>query len=539
MMQKNIIDFHNNKDFIKYFLQNKISKINNNCSISLNTNIITSFDWKLFSYNIKNSEFARANLQILLKNNNLEALENMCYCYFNIPFNNNYIMENKTKELVCIILYYYLNILENRNINNIHFDVNTINQFEFKQIYCKYYNDYYLPRMKNQNYKYKILDKGTNKQEWEKAIAFVKEINLDEILRNIIISINVGETLFNRENLNELSNFKNSIILNPGHAQCWLRSTIQLLNSAIELCPKEIKDKLKDKNHPEYILVKFLEYLRQKSINIFENIHYYSKMDSKLKTQGISLHHAFEDFERIFLTKEIKDIRNNIPSITEAKQILYYLNKNSIVSNITIALPILDKLFPEIKYLFPEEQLNTGIKILDNNMEGIRNNYQNVKTIFECKDSKQLNYYFPPYTFDNTCKHNFKPIPRKYSNMPYFFMLDDNDYCTKSIEDQIKTHQYRIGLDNNGNIVIYTLKGLHLSEQRRGICTHFWTHAALDNNMYSWALNDSLGYNSNPNSLTTMHDIDRYNADKWNNWRTIQAFMYRKVTQDEIIKYMN
>ena len=36
-----------------------------------------------------------------------------------------------------------------------------------------------------------------------------------------------------------------------------------------------------------------------------------------------------------------------------------------------------------------------------------------------------------------------------------------------------------------------------------------------------------------------MYDTHRFDGDQLDNWRTIQAFMYRKVTQDEIIKYMN
>lgn len=532
--------FYISEQEIREYLNKKISKINKSGSIKLNTNTIDEFDWKLFSYNIKYSASARSNLQILLKHfsntcTNLEALENIIYYYFNInnKIHDHYIIENKTKELLCIIFYYYLGLIKNGEIDKLDSIQSSLNMENIPaKMLDEYYNNVYLPRCKKQNYKYKTLD-GITDAEFNKAAKLAIEIDLVKILKNIIIGINVGEVLFNRENIDEISEIKKPLFLGNGYNQCWFRSTLQLLNSAIELFPEEIKNKLK--SNPEYILIDFLEYLRNESSNIFNNNLYINK---KIELCGISFYNAFSTFESS-LSDGVKKARKNTKSIKEAKQILKYFNDNGIVSNISIALPVLAKLFPEIKYLFPEEQLNEGMKILDKYIDQISNNDASIKTIFKHDNSKQTNVYFPYNVVDNTCNSDFKPIPVKYYSKPYFFILDDNDYAQVPLKKQIKTHQYRIGFDSNYNIVIYTLKGLQLSSMLEPVSAwHVWSHVALDNTSNGWYFNDSLGVYSNPNNLFNMLDADSNELNDISN-RVVYAFMYRKINNKEILKYMN
>ena len=536
-----IKDFYSNNDKIKNYLKSKITNVSNNENgIGLNTNTINKFDWELFSYNIRNSASARSNLQILLKyfsntGTNLEALDNIIYYYFNISnkIRNYYIIENKTKELLCIIFYYYLTLMENEEVDKLDSIQSSLNLENIpSKILDEYYDNIYLPRRKKQNYKYKTLD-GITAEELDKAVNLAQEIDLVKILKNIVIGINIGEALFNEENINEISGIKKPLFLGNGYNQCWFRSTLQLLNSAIELCSEEIKNKLK--SNTEYILVNFLEYLKNESSKMFNNGLY---VNNRVELRGISFYNAFSKFENN-LSNDVKKARNNIKSIKEAKQILKYFNNNKIVSNISIALPVLAKLFPEIKYLFPEEQLSKGMEILDKYIKQISNNDSNIKTVFKHENSKQTNIYFPYRICDDTCNAEYKPIPLEYYSKPYFFIVDDNDYAKVSLKKQIKTHQYRIGFDSNYNIFVYTLKGLQLSNMIEPISDwHVWSHVALDNTSNGWYFNDSLGVYSNPKHLLNMFDADSNELNYITN-RVVYAFMYRKINNNETLKYMS
>ena len=127
---------------------------------------------------------------------------------------NNYIILNKTQELVGIILYYYLKIFRNGYASKLdsiktrlainQFDINNIDK---NQSYQQYYFNYYLPRINNRNNKYKILPEITS-QELEKAVQIVNGINLANIQKHIIVNINVAEILFYTKDTNDPSDWK-------------------------------------------------------------------------------------------------------------------------------------------------------------------------------------------------------------------------------------------------------------------------------------------------------------------------------------------
>ena len=531
----------------------------NNHNFKLNTNQWDNFDWKLFVYNMKHSKAAQKNLAIYLEellrgefSSYSESIYKIFKCYMlNIVDNENYKQIGTCEaEFVNMLAYYYLYCIENNydndlsNIQNnieIQFPTNRgenfttiINNYGFQE----YVSKYYIPRLKRQNSNiHRTLDKS-NIQDWTQAIEIIKKIDLANIIKQVIIGVNIGELLFEMEQSNNSDKIVKPIFLNNGHCQCWFRSSFQLVYSMVECSSEELKKLLTSQK--EYVLIQFLKYLKNKSSSHFTNNQNRISAIQNNKAMGLDFNKELLNFEES-LPNDIKNAWSNLQSVIEGKKIIKYLNDKGIQSNITIALPILAKLFPEIEFLLPAGELNDVMNILDNN----KANFE----IAEIHDAtvvvEVLCADYSIFYRDDIDSELFVKLPKDAYSTPYYFITEGTGNPKMSLADQINTSQYRIGFDNNGSFVVCTLKGMQLSHTfnsgvlQTGNCGHFWSHVALDNISSSWCFADTTGFYSNPYYACGMNAAY---ADQFYNdpscTKRIHACVYRKITPEEISNYM-
>ena len=124
----------------------------------------------------------------------------------------------------------------------------------------------------------------------------------------------------------------------------------------------------------------------------------------------------------------------------------------------------------------------------------------------------------------------------------------DNKDKPIPLVEQIANNKWRIGFDKNNNFVIYTIRGLQLfvdADTNNDADNNFVTHASLDNYSNTWHFSDTVGYNSNPNEkldISAPTEVQKRDFGKREddyNHMNITAFMYRKMTNEEIKKYIN
>ena len=318
----------------------------------------------------------------------------------------------------------------------------------------------------------------------------------------------------NKKTSNSTSNI-HPILLLDGNDQCWFNSTLQLINSAVECAPQEVLSKFKPDSG--YVLVEFLNYLREESNKFFnENKNHILNKSSKADIDGLLLYDKFKEFERTLSNKQLQ-AWNDIPDVKEGKKIIDTINEwpGGRPGNGTTAMAILDKIFPEIKELFLKNWGIISLKQFDlDNFNTIRNT-----------PSDKIPY-----------------------NLKNYFVLDNFQYYFNDIsQEQIENNQWRIGFDNNDNFAIYTIRGLQLfvdAKTSNPADNNFVTHAALSNCNNTWHFSDTVGYNSNPNEILNIFEPTEIQTrdfgkreDDYNNM-FITAFMYRKMTNEEIKQYI-
>ena len=192
------------------------------------------------------------------------------------------------------------------------------------------------------------------------------------------------------------------------------------------------------------------------------------------------------------------------------------INTEKRLGNGPTAIAILTKIFPELKKLFHVSWENISL-----------NNFYD-------RD-------FVLFAFSNS------DITIPNDNSQYFVVDKFDVFDDTPLNDQIKNNQWRIGFDKNNNFVIYTVRGLQLfviADTGNAADNNFVTHAALGNYNNTWQFSDTVGYNSAPMeefNIFAPTMVQRHNFSKGNDYdkMNICAFMYRKMTNDEIEKYIN
>ena len=455
----------------------------------------------------------------------------------NINYTNNFELNNNMKQ--CIDFYNNPESIKKylsdriKNINNNGMQLNYEDCSEFDLHLFAYNIDKYpsaktnievllnslIPNDTNTINKIKDIITSNNKKYILNILLDNNNISL--ILKKLIIGVNVGTILFNEENKktsNDISNI-NPILLLDGNDQCWFNSTLQLINSAVECAPKEVLSKLTNK--PGYVLVEFLNYLKEESKKFFKDYNKKHVLDksSKENIDGLLLYNKFKEFEKK-LSKNQLDAWNELPGVKEGKEIMNKINllPGGRPGTCPTAMAILSKMFPEVNDLFYY-------------------NWENI-SLEQFYDIK-----FNLWEFGDL----INKIPS--SSDPYFISdtWDYYSYDNNNLQQQITNNQWRIGFDNNDNFVIYTVKGLHLIAP--GLNTKIGNgsaHAALDNSSNNWYFSDTEGYNSNPSDNLDVlapainEHIKKSGYPKFDSSKMqIREFMYREMTNEEIKKYIN
>ena len=541
----NMTNFYSNPTLINNYLRTRISSVDSN-GMKLNEQSMNNFDYQLFLFNIANSKSAKANIQLGLKSLLGDNFAGIVTNIFNFYFGNfktrgtENAVGNNTYELISMIVNYYVfNIMNgNCNISTIQNNLQTLSLQQSWMLptvlqnygFQYYYTNYYLPRLTQQNlerlngdpnalYFNGITLNNSNIYNWNEAINIIKQIDLAGCIKKLILGVNTGELLFNKELLNNNSTKRiNPILLTNGPCQCWFNSSLQLVNSAVECSTDTVKKKLE--SNMGYVLVPFLKYLQDKSAKWFNNNKKSVDIEwngATSSSNGLLLLRELSEFENI-LDPDVKKAWNSLPSVKEGKKLLKKVNgilnpkDKPIMSNASVAFAILEKIFPEINELYL------------NNWEGAHSNINN-------NNFSADNFIMSTI---NTDIDFFGASAIPDSLNPYFLTSDRSQ--NTSLKTQIAKNQYRIGYYKNGNLAIYTLKGMQLCYQGDD-AGHFYTHAASDNKGNNWHFADSTGHNSNPNYKVGMFGA----SDKdFNPYKSkVQTFMYRKMDGTEILQYIN
>ncbi|MBR1944028.1 MAG: hypothetical protein IJ848_00965 [Alphaproteobacteria bacterium] len=517
---KAFVDFYENKNSeIKKYLKQKLI-INDNDEIKLkndNDEIKLKFDLDLFVYNIKNFPFAKSNISVCLSSlvsNNiiLYQIRNIVKYYCN-PDKNilEYPNENLVYEFIGIITFYYFTCLQNgidiAQKQNQLLQENTdtpqyiLSKYGYEQYYF-YYNQK-LNYAKNHGKIFPTELINITHNDIKKAINKINKIDLSNVIKKLIIGINIGTILFKAERKpisNSVQNINPILLLNRNN-QCYFNSTLQLINAAVEYASSEVLSKISNKSNNGYVLVEFLNYLKNKNTKLFNK-------GLKLNNNGLNLHNEFKEFET-----EILNAWNDIPEVKEGKEIMDVINNEQIIAETgPTAMAILAKIFPEIKELFFVNWDNIS-----------QDNFKNKN--------------FTMFNFNTTncdCGYCDK-IPDNFA--PYF--MSTNLFTWNTIHKQIEQNELRIGFDKNNNFAVYTVKGLQLITSaitKNASNNNYITYAVFDNNSNTWYFSNNVEYNSPPNE--ELNVFEQINIETGED-DYITAFMYRKMTNTEIMQYIS
>ena len=525
---------------MKNYIKQKIF-INNN-GIQLNCNNVNQSDYNLFETIVKTSQSAKTNILTCLNSLIKEKIErengkidfigyqvinDALYDFIKHKITNDNVKSlpgDNSLEFILVIAGYYIDCIHSGvDIDQVQKNLLQLNINNPYQILMQYgYKNYYSYYEKKISYA-KNMGAYINAQlsnitanEIKYAIQKIKEIDLANVIKQLIIGVNVGEILFDKE-LEETSNDVSSInpmLLNNGNCQCWFVSALQLINSAVECATQEIKNKLTSKTG--YVLVKFLEYLKNKSKNWFVNNND-EMLDITYNNRiGLSLHKELQNFENK-LDNISRESWNSIPGVQKAKESAFFLNEKLIASNSVRAFSLWGQIFPEIS------------EILYKNWDDLTNDEWDKLKYTQDKVTYMNN--IRNTCFSIVCQNNTDKVPE--NSCSYFLMTGHGVNGDSNIKDQLPNNKWKIGFDKNNNFVLYTVRGLHLMYPG-----HYYAHVALNNTNNNWHFADTTGHNSNPKFHLNMFSIINNELLKQQNC-AIQTFMYRKMTNEEIMQYIN
>ena len=527
-------NFYKNPTLMKNYLLTRISSVNSN-GMKLNEQSISSFDWKLFLFNIANSKSAKINVQLGLKSllgdtfaYGLGNIFDFNFGKLKVKFIENGINTNFQELVYMFANYYIVSLANGYDISTIQNNLSTLSWQYSNNLpallqnygFNLYYNNYYLQRLIYQMNEVangaefylpnKTLDK-VDINDWNKAINTIKEIDLAGCIKKLILGVNTGELLFIKEFSNRNSTKEiNPILLTNGSCQCWFNSSLQLVNSAVECASKEVMTKLS--SNLGYVLVAFLKHLQEKSAKWFNNNGITTDIlwnSGNSSYNGLLLVNELALFEDE-LPDVVRNAWNALPTVKEGKKLLKHVNTKAISSNASVACAILEKIFPEINELY------------FNNWETAHNNIRN-------------NNFAKDNFIEGTVNTDYDLFVAMPDSLNSYFIT--NDICQNtSLEEQITKNQYRIGYDKNGDFAVYTVKGMQLCYKGQN-AGHFYAHVALDNKSKSWHFADSTGHNSNPNYKMGIFGATDKQFNPYNS--KVQTFMYRKMTGNEVMQYVN
>ena len=552
MIQNNnnidIAKFYSNPALVKQYLQTRIRTIDSNSSaMKVREDSFNSFDWKLFLYNIKNSKSAKSNMKLLLGSSSNDG--NFPDFFYNIfsfytgefrPYGlENPINENSTELITFILNHYILSLMSGYDISVIQNNLQTLSSQQSWMLpgilqnfgYQDYYINYYLPRLNFYNsgnlnncwhFSGRTLDK-CNIYDWNQAVNIIRECDAAKHIKKIILGTNIGEILFNKNQLINNSSNKNikPILFQNGSCQCWMNSSLQLINSAVECSSDKLKSELQ--SNVGYVLMPFLKYLQDKSVKWFNNnnesvemMFDYTSGNAK-PLNGLHYLKELYNFEKT-LDKNVLDAWNSLPGVKEGKKMLRQINEKAIQGNASGAFAVLSKVFPEINKLYLVNWLSIE--------------YKNNKLTRQDFVPDTLNSVKPEVSVDIDGEY----IQRLPSSLNPYFLVTNRRNKYRDLGTEIDMNKYKVGYDNEGNLALYTLTGMQLCYQSDG--GHFWAHTALDNSSNSWHFSDTTGQNSNPKYKMNMFGV---NNNKFNNTSNskAQTFMYKKMEVNEIIQCLN
>lgn len=263
-----IKDFYRNHAIVKQYLNTRIAHVNTNGKgMRLNEQTCNNFDWQLLLFNMANSKSAKTNVKYVLNSLIGSSIYNDIlsdlFDFYSRNFKTRKEVHSNEVELFAMIANYYIsNIISgNNDISAIQNSLQTLSHQQSWMLpmvlqnygFQSYYTNYYLPRLNSGNHNAQLFNgiplNNSNINDWNKAINMIKQIDLAGTIKKLILGINVGEILFDKELCNKTNNRnKNRILLNNGNSQCWLHSSLHLVNSAVECSSSVVKHKLQSNN---------------------------------------------------------------------------------------------------------------------------------------------------------------------------------------------------------------------------------------------------------------------------------------------------
>ncbi|MBR1944029.1 MAG: hypothetical protein IJ848_00970, partial [Alphaproteobacteria bacterium] len=218
----------------------------------------------------------------------------------------------------------------------------------------------------------------------------------------------------------------------------------------------------------------------------------------------LDLYSEFKEFEKK-LQIEILNAWNNIPGVIEGKEILNILNnKQRRTGTGPTSMAILAKIFPEIKELFFVNWDDVSTQDFANNIN-----------------------------FD---LYDFKHIASIPNTLDSYLILTTYDSLYYTLQQQIENNTWRVGFDKNDNFAIYTMKGLQLfTPGNKSEIGNYDTYAACNN----WYFSNTDNYTEKPDTFSLLNIIQKTKSEIDNKRKMkVVAFMYRKMTNEEIMKYI-